>query len=230
MGSEDYPAAGRGPGEDQRMLELMDVLCARLCHDLGNPIGTLIGALEMAAEEAGPPDPTGRGEALALAGDTATVLGQRLRLLRAAWSGSEGEMDVRALHDMAAGLPGRHRLVLDLSGLERRASFAPAPGRLVLNVLLLAAEALPNGGSVILSGDPGGEMVAMIEGRGAAWAPGFAACLADSSHIAQHFATARRMQGPLTALIAKSNGLGLKFLMGPPGVPPPLLLTLSASP
>jgi len=60
-------------------LRLAELLCARLCHDLGGLLGSLIGVLEIAREE------HAESETLALAEETAIELGQRLKLLRAAW-------------------------------------------------------------------------------------------------------------------------------------------------
>jgi len=66
-------------------LRLAEMLCARLCHDLSSLLGSLIGVIEIAREEH--PD----SETLTLAEDTAVQLGQRLKLLRAAWAGNEGD-------------------------------------------------------------------------------------------------------------------------------------------
>ena len=76
-------------------LHMAELLCARLCHDLSGPLGALIGVLELAREEQ--PD----SETLALAEDTAVELGQRLKLLRAAWGQDGDEMDTIRLRGFA---------------------------------------------------------------------------------------------------------------------------------
>ena len=68
-------------------LRLAELLCARLCHDLSGPLGALIGIIEIAREEQ--PD----SETLALAEETAVELGQRLKLLRAAWGQDSEALD-----------------------------------------------------------------------------------------------------------------------------------------
>ena len=129
-------------------LRLAELLCARLCHDLSGPLGALIGILEIAREEQ--PD----SETLALAEDTAVELVQRLKLLRAAWGQDGDDLDVARLHDFADCLSSSRRVRLDLAGLEPGASFPPPAARVILNLLLLAAESLPGGGIVALSGSP----------------------------------------------------------------------------
>ena len=52
---------------DRMCLELASALCARLCHDISSPLGTLSGTLELAHEE-----PEQAEEALALAAESAT--------------------------------------------------------------------------------------------------------------------------------------------------------------
>jgi len=125
-------------------LRLAELLCARLCHDLSGPLGALIGVLEVARDEQ--PD----SETLALAEDTAVELAQRLKLLRAAWGHDSDDLDVARLRGFADCLSSSRRVRLDLAGLESDAVFAPPVGRIVLNLVLLAAESLPGGGIVAL--------------------------------------------------------------------------------
>ncbi len=136
--------------------DLAGALCARVCHDLAGTLGALGGMLDMVAES---PD----AEALALAQACAREMAARLRLLRAAW-GSQAE--VPALTDLLDGLPNAERLRVDLDGL------APLEGdalrQLALSLLVVAAGALPRGGSIAVSG--GGRRIALrIEGLQAAW-------------------------------------------------------------
>jgi hypothetical protein len=115
--------------------------------------------------------------------------------------------------------------------VQADAVFSPGAVRLVLNVLLLAAESLPAGGRLALAGSPQGDVVAVIEGPHAAWPPGFATLLADEAAAWAALTVTKTVQGPLTALIARSSGLGLSLLMpaGPTqqAEPPALLLQLS---
>ncbi|MBV9736228.1 MAG: hypothetical protein JO209_09990 [Acidisphaera sp.] len=204
-------------------VRLAALLAARLTHDISGLLGTTMGALELAHE-----DPGAGEEALQLAVDAARELGQRLRLLRAAWGPEGGPLGVADLAALAEGLPGRRRVQIDLSALPSTAAFTPAAGRLLLNVLLLGAEALPGGGRVSLAGDAVREVVATIAGPRAAWPAGFAACLADEAAAWQALGGARELQAPLTALLARAGGLGLSFLMAAEAeASPPLLVRLA---
>jgi len=206
------------------MLEALDTLCARLCHDLSTPLGALVGALETASGEGGGGD---RMSGLAQAEASAAAMNRRLRLLRAAWAGGEGELDVQTLRSLSAGLPGRSRLELDFSGLAPGIAFAPDAGRVVLNMLMLAAESLPAGGAISLAGDPRHAVSVSISGPRAAWTPGLAICLSDPDALDRQFGAPRLLQGPLTALIAHTAGLRLSLLLGAADLAPPLLLTIA---
>ena len=209
-------------------LRLAELLCARLCHDLSGPLGALIGVLEVARDEQ--PD----SETLALAEDTAVELAQRLKLLRAAWGHDSDDLDVARLRGFADCLSSSRRVRLDLAGLESDAVFAPPVGRIVLNLVLLAAESLPGGGIVALSGAPADNILVTISGPRAAWPAGFAICLNDETAAWEAIlADPRRLQGPLTALLARGLGLRLSMLMpaaamGEAEISPPLLLSLQA--
>jgi len=212
-------------------LHLAELLAVRLCHDLSGPLGTLMGALELLAE-----DPETAAEAVPLAGDMSAMLGKRLRLLRAAWGKSAPELDVVGLHGLLEGLPAIHRLRFDFSGLDAAVSFAPAGSRVVLNVLLLAAECLPGGGVVGLAGNARGEVMATISGPRAGWPPGFAGLIADPDRAwevlsrTEGLDASRLMQGPLTALVAQAAGCRLAMLMAAgTETAPPLLLSLEAT-
>ncbi len=181
-------------------VELGELLAMRLCHDMAGMCGTLLGALDIAAE-----DPQALPEALPLAQETATELAGRLRLLRAAWGPPGDSLDAAALRALAAGLPGAHRLQLDFSGFAPATVLPPAAARLALNALLLGAEALPLGGTLSLSGDSAMLAIA-IDGRRTAW-PQSLADLVAAPHRASRLARqggSRGLLAPLLALLAEA--------------------------
>ena len=205
-------------------LRVAEMLCARLCHDLSGLLGSLIGVVEIAREE------QPESETLAVAEETAVEMGQRLKLLRAAWGMSEGAMDLIQLQTLADNLSNSRRMRLDLGGLEPDAVFPPPAARLILNIVLLAAESLPTGGIIALAGSPDSHVLTTIAGPRAAWPPGFATCLADEAAAWKALtADPRNLQSALTALLSREHGFRLSMLMasgGEEGDPiPPLLLS-----
>jgi len=196
-----------------------ELLCARISHDLSSMIGTLAGALELTN------DPAVAAEALALARQAATELRQLLELQRASWGPPAAALSLPALRTMLAEMPFARRCVLDLDGLPRDTVFAPAFGRVVLNLLLLAIESLNGSGAVTLTGG-GTDLVVALAGPRAAWPAGLPGCLASEAGAwaALHDPATLRM--PLTALLARSLGLRLSLLVpaGPPTPAPPLRL------
>jgi histidine phosphotransferase ChpT len=192
-------------------LRLAELLAIRLCHDISSPLGTLMGSLAMVND-----DPEGAAEALELATEVSDGLARRLRLLRAAWGGA-ADIGVAEMTTLLEGLPQARKVAVDLSSLPAGGRFAAGMARAVLNVLLLAGESLPGGGAIVVSGDPA-EVVVRLAGPRAAWPAGFAAWMADDAQAWAAFDSGpteapRRMQGPLTALIARAGGVRLGFLM-----------------
>jgi histidine phosphotransferase ChpT len=206
-------------------LRLAELLCARLCHDLAGPLGSLIGVIEIAREEQ-----TG-SETLAVAEETVVELGERLKLLRAAWGQDDEELDVIRLQKFGDGLGNGRKLRLDINGVDPEAIFPPPAARVILNLLLLAAESLPGGGLITLSGSPADHVLVTITGPRAAWPAGFAGCLMDEAAAwAAATASPRGLQAPLTALVARECGYQLSLLLSsearkPADCAPPLLLS-----
>ena len=204
-------------------LRLAELLCSRLCHDLSGPLGTLVGMIEIAREE------QADSETLGLADATATHLVNRLRLLRAAWGQQSEKLDLARLRSYASALSDSRRLTVDVDAVQLDAAISANAGRLILNALLLAAESLPSGGSIALAGSPRDSLVVTIDGPHAGWPPGLPVFLTDEAEAVAALTSARRIQGPLTALIARALGFRLSLLIpvATSAQPPPLLLSFS---
>lgn len=148
-------------------LSLTQDLCARLCHDLGGPLGSVSGALDLI----GPVD-----EAALVARESAEVLEGRLQLWRALAGAGTGPLDREGLAALLAGGFGGSRVSADLSGMED-GELPATMARAALAAAMLGGEALPRGGVVHLSGGTGALLV-VPEGRNAHWPPGLALALA----------------------------------------------------
>ena len=196
---------------------LARTLCARLCHDLGGAIGSLAGALDLL--------PQGGDELLEVAQESAAALRQRLRLYGAAWGGPTEAMEPAAMEGLLDGSPAVPRVRFDLRGLEQAVAL-PAPlVPIALNAALLAAEALPRGGTVRLSGSPlDGLMVlptADLGAPAAAWPAGFLALMAGQ---AQSSPSPREVLGPLLHALLAEAGWSASLALGPAQAAAPLLL------
>ncbi len=202
-------------------LRLAEVMAARLCHDISSPAGAVGNALELIGE------PELAGEALALAQDGMAALTARLQLTRAAWCGPGAALDAAAIIQLTRGLSSRP-MEVDLAALEAGAPgglFAPALARLLLNLIMLAAESLPRGGRVQLAGSAATGIMLIIDGPQAAWPAGLPAMLADEGQAWAAIGEPRTLQAPLTALLAAAAGYRLSLLFGRAEATPPLLLS-----
>ena len=144
-------------GETVRLVELV---CARMCHDLGGLIGTVGNALEMVAEDTG-----GENEVLAFASSAAKALTQRLRLARAAWGPESDAMALPALLALATPPLASRRIGLDTKALAPDTIFSASVSRVVLNLIMLACDCLPRGGIIVLVGEPA-DLFVRISGPG----------------------------------------------------------------
>lgn len=134
---------------------VLDLLCGRLCHELISPVGAINNGIELLDED----DPEFLKEAMSLIGQSARKAGQRLQFYRFAYGTAGGG---------AARFDGRELANALLDGGKVNASWAPEATsldarwqRLACNVLVLAAEALPRGGTVTVRASNGGlEIVA----------------------------------------------------------------------
>lgn len=209
------------PSLDTRLAR---TLCARLCHDLGGAVGGLCGTLDLlpAAEE----------EMMALARETGVALRQRLRLYAAAWGGPTADHDAPGLAAMLLGAPASPRVRFDLNGLAPGALLPAVLVPIALNAALLAAEAMPRGGTVVLSGSAEAGLVVLPQpdpgaspgGRPAAWPVPLLALLAGTPPDEVLAAGPRAVVAPLLLALLAEAGWAANFGAAAGGGPLPLLL------
>lgn len=131
--------------QDTRLAEM---LASRLCHDLAGPLAAVGNGMELLTDPDFGPDP----EAIALVESSAAQATASLRFLRSAF-GVAGEREGQAayLREVAGAWLETRRISLEW-GLGEVA-LRPETGRLLLNLLCLAAEVLPRGGTVRVEGE-----------------------------------------------------------------------------
>ena len=196
----------------EETLRLVELTCARLCHDLGGLIGTIGNALDMVTDEAGQ-----QSEIVAFAATAAKALTRRLRLLRAAWGSETASMTPSSLRALAAPPLEARRIALDIAALPPDNVFSPSVGRVVLNLILLAGDCLPKGGTITLMGEPA-DLFIRIDGPNSAWPSGLSGCLHDQQAAFAALREVRAMQMPLTILLAFGARLRISPVLGPAGV------------
>ena len=199
-------------------LRLIELTSAALYNDISSLVGSLGHAVAAVANGSAP---TPDLEKTAL--DTARALTTRLALRRAAWGPGGEPLTLARVRSLARGLPDP--VTVDASALDQGIVFPPATGRIVLNLLLLATESLPNGGAVVLAG-AADDLFVRIAGPAAAWPPGLAACLVDEAEARSALNAWRDPQMALTALLAHSAGIRLSVLLAPTALNEPPILRL----
>jgi histidine phosphotransferase ChpT len=145
------------PGDDQASLaprrtvtnsvdtRVSALLCARLCHELIGPITAINNGTELLADE----DLDFADDAVELIGVGARQAADRLQFYRFAYGFSGGAAIGIQPRDLAARLFGGSRITCEYS--ESAAVLPLEWQRLACNLLLVAADALPRGGRLVLA-------------------------------------------------------------------------------
>lgn len=126
-------------------VEFASLLCSRLCHDLLSPIGALNNGLELLADEK---DPAMRERCMELLADSARTSANKLKFFRLAFgaAGGFGDLvDARELQGAVTGLLGENKR-LELGWLVEEASLPKPAAKVLLNLAMIAGEALVRGG------------------------------------------------------------------------------------
>jgi len=141
------------PGLVPDALELAALLCSRVCHDLISPVGAIVNGLEVLDDN---PKPEDREFALDLIRKSAKTASARLQFCRLAFgaAGSAGaQIDTGDAEKVARGLIEDEKT--KISWNLPRILLGKNRVKLLLNMLLLAAQAIPRGGQLTV--DPVGE-------------------------------------------------------------------------
>lgn len=127
-------------------LDLAALLCSRVCHDLISPVGAIVNGLEVLEEEK---DEETRSFALDLIRKSSATASAKLQYCRIAFgaAGSSGaQIDMGDAETIARGLleDDKTKLTWNLP----RALLPKNRIKLLLNLLLIAGQAIPRGGSI----------------------------------------------------------------------------------
>ena len=191
----------------EETIQLAQLLCSRLCHDLVGPAGAVNAGLEL-ADEGGLDD-----AAMELMAGSAGELTNRLAFFRVAFgaaggrASTEGGLSLNEAEVLAGDLLAPGRVELDWTVGDHAPDSLPAgAGKVLLLLVLIASESLPRGGTVAVhaaSLPEGLGLAVTAAGEGARLRPDLGPVLtaAPGSEL-----TARNVHGYLAGLLAGALG------------------------
>jgi histidine phosphotransferase ChpT len=126
-------------------LDLASLLCSRLCHDLMSPVGALNNGIELLADEN---DPEMREKCLELLSDSARATANKLKFFRLAFGAGGGFGDEIDTTEARTSLEGLFKAEgkIELGWVVEDEKLPKGAIRLLLNLALLAGDALVRGG------------------------------------------------------------------------------------
>jgi histidine phosphotransferase ChpT len=134
-------------------IDLASLLCSRLCHDLMSPVGALNNGIELLDDET---DPDMREKCLELLSDSARATANKLKFFRLAFGAGGGfadEIDAREAQAALEGLFGDGKV--ELGWVVEDEKLPKGAIRLLLNLALLAGDALVRGGRLDVGAERG---------------------------------------------------------------------------
>ena len=146
-------------------LDLAALLCSRVCHDLISPSGAIVNGLEVLEESK---DEETKSFALDLIKKSAKTASARLQFCRIAFGAAgsaNAQVDLGDAENVARGFIEDDKI--KLSWNLSSALLPKSRVKLLLNMILVAAQSIPRGGIVAVEGDgPPEAMTFKISARG----------------------------------------------------------------
>lgn len=213
-------------------LRVIELLAARLCHDLVSPVSAVNNGLELLSEAGTQADELGL-DALALAIESGQRAAGLLKAYRVAYgTGASGlEGGYAELRELAEAYLSHRRCVLDWQTASGNPRFDPAAhldpawggligegevafcrrlGKLLLNLVLLSELHLPRGGAVAVETRADGVLVVAASGQDAR--PLNALTLALGGKLPVEELDPKSIQALHTALVARGLGLAASLV------------------
>ena len=193
-------------------LDLAALLCSRVCHDLISPVGAIVNGIEVLEEEK---DESTKQFALDLIKRSATTASAKLQFCRIAFgaAGSAGaQIDLGDAETITRGFmeDDKTKIAWNLP----RALLAKNRVKLLLNMLIIAGQAIPRGGKITVdpigTGDSVGFKVTAA-GTNAKIPPAVPPLL--TGELGSEGVDAHRIQPFYAALLAKACGLKATIAM-----------------
>lgn len=147
-------------------IDFASLLCSRLCHDLLSPVGALNNGIELIADET---DPDIREQCIGLLGDSARTTAGKLKFFRLAFGAAGGFGEAIPLHEIRSAVEGLFPAggKLELQWMIAGESLPKPAAKLLLNLAMLAGEALPRGGTLAIGAEQGTDTIEIaVRGEG----------------------------------------------------------------
>jgi histidine phosphotransferase ChpT len=199
-------------------LDLAALLCSRVCHDVISPVGAIVNGLEVLEDEK---DEDMRGFALDLIKRSAQTASARLQFCRLAFgaAGSAGaSIDTGDAEKVVRGLIEDEKMKIVWTA--PRLLMPKNKVKLVLNLCLIAAAAVPRGGviEVRIIGDGGDTTEIRLDAKGpnarlAHHVPALVAGKPENDAVDAH-----GIQAFYTGLVARESNMDVRLEALPDGV------------
>ena len=136
--------------------EFASLLCSRLCHDLLSPVGALNNGIELLADEQ---DPEMRARCLDLLAESAQASASKLKFFRLAFGAAGGFADAVDTREARAAIEGLHGADgrIAIGWMIEEATMSKSALKVLLNLVLIAGDALVRGGRLDIGAERHGE-------------------------------------------------------------------------
>jgi len=178
-------------------LRVLELLCARFCHEMVSPVGAIGNGVELLDED----DPDFVREAIALIGQSARTASRRLQFYRFAY-GTALTASNAAPRELLLGFLDGGKVAGDWEPAV--SSLSPEWQRLACNLAVIAAETLPRGGRIAVRPIPGGGVEVEASGDSVLVNREVVAALAGTADATE--LNSRTIHGHVTAKFAEQLG------------------------
>ncbi len=198
-------------------IEFASLLCSRLCHDLLSPVGALNNGLELMADET---DPDMRQRCLDLLGDSARTSANKLKFFRLAFGSAGGFGEGVPPHEARVAIEGMYAATgrVKIGWLVEEQMLGKLAVKVLLNLALIAGDALVRGGQLDIGAEDRGEMTEIVvraEGVKLVLDPDLRAALAGTLPI-EGLGSRTAAAWMVRQLV---NSVGGDIALSPPGEP-----------
>lgn len=146
-------------------LSILELVCSRLCHDLVGPVGAATNGLELLREMSN----NQAEDILDMTDSSARTAWRRLEFFRVAFGYAGGRVGwgTKELGQLARGMLKDGKVELNWDAAPQILEIHGRGGKVILNLVLLIAEAMPRGGTLKVTLTQKGDIVTTtFEGEG----------------------------------------------------------------